>query len=210
VTHLSLALSLAEDAGDTLSHAHIHRTFAHTWEVQGDWPQALSHALTAMRLFRKVGVPRWEADALGIVGWSHAHLGNHAEARTALHYSLDLLIKHHDRHGQANAEDSLGYVAMNIGDYTQAVRHYAKSLTLWRGLGHSHGEADALAGLAVAYTALGDQHNATRAGSQALTLLRDQRRPAEASQLQQDLLNHVGPATGSSDAGEGHRPASSR
>jgi DNA-binding SARP family transcriptional activator/tetratricopeptide (TPR) repeat protein len=210
LTHLNLALSLAEDEGDTLSQAHIHRTFAHTWEVRDDWHQALSHAITAMRLFRKLGFPHWEADALSIVGWYHGHLGNYADARTALHKALDIFMKHRDRHGQANVEDSLGYVALNMCDYTQAVRHYAKSLTLWRGLGHSHGEADALAGLAVAYTALGDQHNATRNGRQALALFRDQRRPAEASQLQQDLLNHDGPVTGPSDAGEGHRPASSR
>jgi DNA-binding SARP family transcriptional activator/tetratricopeptide (TPR) repeat protein len=209
LTHLSLALDLAEDSGDTLSQAHIHRTFAHTWEMLDDWHRALSHAVTAMRLFRKLGLPHWEADAMAISGWFHAHLGNITEARSALHKALELFMSQHDRHGQANTEDSLGYIALDIGDYTQAVRHYAKSLTLWRGLGHSHGEADALAGLAVAYTALGDQHNATGCARQALALLREQRRPAEAARLQQDLLDRVGPATRLSQAGEG-RQASGR
>ena len=203
LTHLSLALSLAEDADDPLSQAHIHRTFAHAWEVQDNWHRALSHAITATRLFKKLGFPHWEADALAFVGWYHGHLGQHASARTALHKALDLFMKHHDRHGQANAEYSLGYIALNIGDYTHAVRHYATALTLWRDLGHSHGEADALAGLAIAYTALDDQHNAPRAGRQALALFRDQRRPAEATQLQRDLLDRVGPAAGPSDAREG-------
>ena len=209
LTHLSLALSLAKDAGDTLSQAHIHRTLAHTWEVQDDWHKALSHALTAMRLFRKLGFPHWEADALAIAGWFHAHLGNTTDARSALYKANELFMRQHDRHGQANTEDSLGYIALDIGDYTQAVRHYAKSLTLWRGLGHSHGEADAHAGLAVAYTALGDQHNATLSARQALALLREQRRPAEAIRLQQELLGRVGSGNGPSDAGEG-RQASGR
>jgi tetratricopeptide (TPR) repeat protein len=159
-----------------------------------------------MGLFRELGFPHWEADALSTIGWYHGHLGDHASARTALHKALDLFIHHHDHHGQANAEDSLGYIALNIGDHTDAVRHYAKSLTLWRGLGHSHGEADALAGLAAAYTALGEQHNATRTGRQALALFRNQHRPTEAARLQRDLLNRAGPATGLSDAGEGGGP----
>jgi DNA-binding SARP family transcriptional activator len=196
LTHLSLALSLAEDAGDTLSQAHIHRAFAKAWEAQDDLHQALGHAITAMGLFRELGFPHWEADALAIIGWYHGHLDDHASARTALHKALDMFIDQRDRHGQANAEDSIGYIALNIGDYAQAVRHYATSLTLWRGLGHSHGEADALAGLAAVYTALGDQDNANRAGRQALALFRDQRRPAEATRLLRDLLDPVRPATG--------------
>jgi DNA-binding SARP family transcriptional activator/tetratricopeptide (TPR) repeat protein len=202
LNHLSRALSLAENAGDRLSQAHIHRMYTQAWEVQGDWHQALSHATTAMRLYSELGFPRWEADALGFAGWCHGHLGENASARAAMQEALDLFIKLGDRHGQANEEDGLGYVALDAGDYTQAVRHYATSLTLWRGLGHSHGEADALAGLAIAYTALGDQHNATRTSRQALALFRDQRRPAEATQLQQDLLNRAGPAT-EPDTGKG-------
>jgi DNA-binding SARP family transcriptional activator/tetratricopeptide (TPR) repeat protein len=212
LTHLNLALSLAEDADDTLSQAHIHRIFARAWEVQGNWHRALSHAITALRLFGKLGFPHWEADALAVAGWYHAHLGQHTHARTALRKALDLFMNHHDRHGQANAEDSLGYIALNVGDYTQAVHHYAEALTLWRGLGHSHGEADALAGLAAAYTALGDQSNAARTGRQALALFRDQHRPAEATQLQRGLLARVGSAAGPPDAdgsGQGN-PASGR
>jgi tetratricopeptide (TPR) repeat protein len=156
---------------------------------------ALSHAITALRLFRELGFPRWEADALAIIGWYHGRLGRHASARTALRQALDLFTSHHDRHGQANAETGLGYIALNVGDYTQAIGHYGSSLTLWRGLGHNHGEADALAGLAAAYTALGDQDNATRTGRQALALFRDQRRPAEVTRLQQDLLDRQADAT---------------
>jgi DNA-binding SARP family transcriptional activator/tetratricopeptide (TPR) repeat protein len=212
LTHLSLALSLAEDADDTLSQAHIHRAFSRAWEVHGNWHRALSHAITALRLFETLGFPHWEADALVITGWYRALLGQHTHARTALHKALDLFKNHPDRHGQANAEDSLGYVALNVGDYAQAIHHYAGALALWRDLGHSHGEADALAGLAAAYTALGDQHNATRAGRQALALFRDQHRPVEATRLQRDLLDRVGPVTEPPDAGEGGQgaPASGR
>jgi DNA-binding SARP family transcriptional activator len=190
MTHLSSALSLAEHAGDTLSQAHIHRTFSVACEEQGNWDRALGHATTALRLFGPLNLPHWEADALTMTGWYHAHLGQHTQARAALHKALDLYLDHHDRHGLANAKDSLGYVALNTGDHTQALHHYAEALTLWRDLGHSHGEADALAGIAATYTALGDQRNATRAGRQALALFRHQHRLAEAARLQRNCNLH--------------------
>jgi DNA-binding SARP family transcriptional activator/tetratricopeptide (TPR) repeat protein len=201
LTHLSRALSLAEDADDTLSQAHIHRTFAVVFELEGNWHRALSHANSSLRLFGTLNTPHWEADALALTGTCHANLGQYIRGRTALHKALDLFVTHPDQHGRANAEDALGYIALNIGDYTQAIHHYAGSLTLWRGLGHSHGEADALAGLAVAYTLLGDQHNATRTGRQALALLHDQHRPAEAAQLQRDLLELAGSWAADADKG---------
>ncbi|MBO0814909.1 MAG: tetratricopeptide repeat protein, partial [Actinobacteria bacterium] len=204
LAHLSLALSLAEDADDTLSQAHTHRTFARVWEVHGDRHRALSHAIAALRLFETLGFPHWEADALVVVGWHHAHLGQHTQARAVLHKGLDLLVNQHDRHGQANAEDSLGYVALNVGDYAQAVHYYTQALDLWRDLGHNHGEADAFAGLAVAYTALGDELNAARAGHQALALFRDQHRPAEATRLQRDLRSVSRPARGVNNSLRNH------
>jgi DNA-binding SARP family transcriptional activator len=208
LTHLSLALSVAEDADDMLSQAHTHRTFALAWEARGDWQRALSHALTARCQFEALGFSHWTADALAVTGWCHAHLGEHTHARTALHEALDLLVSQRDRHGQANVQDSLGYVALNLGDYAQAVQHYTTALALWRGLDHTHGEADALAGLAVAYAALGDQLTATRIGDRARTLFRDQHRPADAAQLQQDLLARALPR--SAHRRRGARPGEPR
>lgn len=201
LTHLDLALSLAEDACDTLSQAHIHRIFSRAWEAQGNWHRALSHAITALRLYGILGLSRWEADALVVTGWFHALLGQYTHARIALQKSLDLFEKHPDRHSQANAQDSLGYIALNVGDYAGAVHHYTEALTLWRGLGHSHGEADALGALAVAHTALGDRHNATLTGCQALALFRDQHRPAEAARLERELLNRAMTRDGNSASG---------
>ena len=192
LAHLSRALSLAEGSGDMPAQAHIHRTFALVYDVQGDWHGALRHARTALALFGALNIPHWEADALALTGCYHARLGQHTRARNALRKALNLFTFHPDRHGQANAESGLGLIALATGDHTRAIQHYGEALTLWRELGHSHGEADALAGLAVAYTALGDERNATRAGAQALGLFGDQHRPAEAAQLERDLRAAAG------------------
>jgi tetratricopeptide (TPR) repeat protein len=187
LNHLNEAMGLAEQSGDTTAQAHIEATLSRAWERQGNFHRAYTHSARAVSLFRTLGLAEWEADELSGLAWCQAHLGRLTEARIACDAALPLLLKHHDRHGEANTTDTLGYIAVQAGDYAQALAHYSRALGLWRDLGHSHGEADSLAGLAVAYAASGAHGRASTVSRQAIELFRAQHRAAEADNLQRQL-----------------------
>lgn len=187
LNHLNEGMRLAERAGDTTAQAHIEAALSRAWERQGNWQLAYAHSARAVGRFRTLGLLVWEADEYSGLGWCQAHLGRLTEARVACDAALTLQLQHHDRHGEANTTDTLGYIAVQAGDYAQALTHYGRALGLWRDLGHRHGEADSLAGLAVAYAASGAHGAASSVSRQAIELYRAQHRAAEADNLQRQL-----------------------
>jgi tetratricopeptide (TPR) repeat protein len=187
ISHLNEAMSLAERAGDKAAQAHVESALGRVWSRHRDYRLAFAHASRGITLFRALGLVAWEADELSMVGWYHANLGRLDDARIACKAALAVLRQHHDRHGEANTEDSLGFIAVQAGDFAQAIGHYGHAISLWRGLGHSHGEADSLAGLAIAYAASSARDAAAAASRQALELYRAQHRGPDADEFQRQL-----------------------
>jgi DNA-binding SARP family transcriptional activator/tetratricopeptide (TPR) repeat protein len=185
--HLSRALGLAERAGDLARQAHHHIFLSVAWSGREDYRQALSHASSARSLFRALGDPLWEADALSSAGAYQARLGQLGEARASCEAALALHRRHGFREGEARTLDSLGYIAYHAGRYDQALDYYAQALDLHRDLGNTYRQPGTQAELAAAHAARGEHAEARRAWQQALELCQAQHRISDAAGIKQQL-----------------------
>ncbi|MFC6087652.1 ATP-binding protein [Saccharothrix lopnurensis] len=189
IEHLGRALTLAAD--DPGEQAHTHNNLARAWALRHDHPRALEHARHAVDLYRALGHPVWEADALNAAGWYAAHLGDHDTAREHCLAALDLNRRHHEPAGEAETLDSLGWIAHQTGRHHEAVDHYRRALTLLRDLGATQTAAETLDHLGQAHTALGRHHRARTAWREALRLYRHQGRDADAERVARYLDTRV-------------------
>jgi tetratricopeptide (TPR) repeat protein len=185
--HLGRALSLAEQAGDITSQAHIHVFFSVARAGQHDYRQALSHASRAQSLFHAVGDRVREADALNSAGSYYGRLGDLDRARASCAAALALHRRHGFREGEARALDSLGYIAHRAGQHARALGYYGRALALCRDLGDTYRQADTQASLASAHAARGQRDEARDAWQEAIALYLAQHRTTEAARVQQQL-----------------------
>ncbi|WP_188317053.1 AfsR/SARP family transcriptional regulator [Solihabitans fulvus] len=189
--HLHQALRLAEDAGDLEGQAATHRAFARAYELQQQNDrEALAHATQALNLFEILDLPRMVGRQHSQMGWHHARLGNHDEARTHCEAGLIVSRQHHDRVGASLAFDSLGYVAFLSGRHEQAVDYYQQAVEAYNDLHEVHEQAHALERLGQAEHALNRYAQARASWQRALDMFRVQHlvKDAERVQLYLDLL----------------------
>jgi tetratricopeptide (TPR) repeat protein len=185
--HLHRALDTARSCGDLNAQAHTHYALTMAWQRQGDDQPALEHATSALRLYRLLQQPVWEADMLNWVGWFSARLGNYQQAHTHCQAALTQFRHHSHRGGEASTLDSLGYIAHQTGQHAQALEYYQQALTLIRNLGDAYHEADILNHLAEPHVALKQLDQARDIWQQALELYHEQHRLEEAKHVQQQL-----------------------
>ncbi|MCX2951533.1 AfsR/SARP family transcriptional regulator [Lentzea sp. NEAU-D7] len=181
------ALAISEETGDLPGQAHAHHKLASLWQGRGDYGRALQHSVPALRLFQDIGLPAQVSWAHAQVGWDHAQLGSYEQARTHCEASLTLARRHRDREVEADALDTLGYVAHHTGDLSQALDHYRRALALFREIGHDYLEANVLERLGRTHHDLGHHDRARTAWLQAIELYRAQRRVKDAADLRQLL-----------------------
>jgi tetratricopeptide (TPR) repeat protein len=91
-----------------------------------------------------------------------------------------------DRHGQAGAWDSLGYVLMRTGRHDEAVTCFEESLALARELRDRASEGEALDHLGDAHEAMGDHERAESSWRAAMAVL-EELDPAAAKGLRAKL-----------------------
>ncbi|MBB5960717.1 DNA-binding SARP family transcriptional activator/tetratricopeptide (TPR) repeat protein [Saccharothrix tamanrassetensis] len=187
IQHLARSLRLAEDAGDIHGQAHAHGALSQVWGGQGDHLRALESATHAMRLFRAIDLPVWEAEAQSAVGWHRAQLGHYAQARIDCEHALVLRRRHHDRSGEALTMDNLGYIAHHTGQHTDALDYYQQALLVYRESGNTYEEASALDRLGHTHLALNQHEQATQAWRQAAELFHAQGRTTDADRIQRQL-----------------------
>ncbi|WP_394618976.1 BTAD domain-containing putative transcriptional regulator [Lentzea sp. JNUCC 0626] len=184
---LDRALGLAERDQDLVERAHTHLTFAVAHERRNEDSQALHHARQALDLYRAVGNQEWEADALNLVGWYAARLGELDTAREHCHAALALHRRHNHLDGEAATLDSLGYIAHRSGDHRQAVSDYRRAAAIFRSLGAAYEVANTLDGAGHPHAALGQPDLACAVWREALELYREQGRDADAERVRGQL-----------------------
>jgi tetratricopeptide (TPR) repeat protein len=186
-THLEFSLARAGADQNSLEQAHTHFQLAAVWDAQGDDKQALHHATCALNLYRALGQPVWEAQALNSVGWCAASLGDYASAREHCRAALDLHREHGHVEGQAQTLDSLGYIDHCTGCHEQALDRYGQALDLYRALDDDFECANTLDHLGAAYAALGRTDRARAAWREAFELYQARHRLADADRMRRRL-----------------------
>jgi len=186
--HLYRALSLARETGDTHGEARAYYDLSGVWR-QLDARLALDYADLALRLFRMLGNPVWEGEALGTMGWYQALLGDFRESTTSCEEALALFVRHGNRQGQAVTLDCLGYIEHHRGRHDRALACFRESLDLCRDLGATYYEADTLDHLARTHAALGQRAEARAAWRRALALNRAQHRVADVDRITRQLAD---------------------
>jgi tetratricopeptide (TPR) repeat protein len=184
--HLHHALDLATATGDRWNLAHTYRALARGWEQRTDHERALSQASQALRLFRELGLPADEADALDLMCWYEAKLGRHHAATEHGSAALALYRRTGNVRGEATALDSLGHVAQLAERHTEALDYYRQALTLFSGT-HAYHEASTLSRLGEVCLRLAMTDDARDAWTRCLSLYQSQERTADAIRVQHRL-----------------------
>ncbi|MGW4527930.1 ATP-binding protein [Amycolatopsis sp. NPDC004378] len=187
-SHLHRALVLARETGDTHGEARTYHDLTGVWR-QLDDRLALDYADLALRLFRTLDNPVWEGEALSMVGWYQALLGDFRQARATCRQALALFVRHGNRQGEAVTLDCLGYIEHHCGRHDRALACFRESLELCRSLGATYYEADTLDHLARTHAALGQHAEAREAWVRALALSRAQHRIADVNRIARQLAD---------------------
>jgi DNA-binding SARP family transcriptional activator/tetratricopeptide (TPR) repeat protein len=192
LNYLSQALARIAEHPDPLEQAHTHRQLARTWDGRRDDRQALHHAACALRLYRRLNQPIWEAYALNQVGWYAAHLGHPDAARGHCSEALTLHRRHGNLDGEANTLDSLGFIEHLTGGHERAVEHYRSALNLYQVLGNVPQAATILGNLGHVYADSGDPSQARQAWTEAAAHYREVGRTRDAEQVELRLAAEPG------------------
>jgi tetratricopeptide (TPR) repeat protein len=187
-SHLHRALSLARETGDAHGEARAYHDLTWVWRRLDD-RLALDYADLALRLFRTLDNPVWEGEALSMIGWYQALLGDFRQSRASCEEALTLFVRYGNRQGQAVTLDCLGYIEHHCGRHDRALVRFRESLALCRNLGATYYEADTLDHLARTHAALGQHAQARRAWLRALALSRAQHRSADANRIARQLAD---------------------
>ena len=185
--HLHRALAWAERDGALHGQALVHQSLAQLWGDYEDDQRTLEHATQALRLFRHLDMPAWEAVALNTVGWCRARQGNYHQAHEDCEAALSGSTRNGDLHGEALAANSLGYIAHHTGNHTQAVDYYKRALTLLHDHGDAYEKASTLERAGHPLLALGHRARARAVWQQAVQLLENQHRITDANRIHQHL-----------------------
>jgi len=170
IANLEHSLTIAEAHHDHTQQAHTHYDLSGAWEQVGDLALAFTHARRALELYRGIGQPVWEADALSAAGWFATRLGDHD---TADAHCREALVRHRANgnvEGEAGTLDSLGYIAHRTSRHDHAVDLYQQALNLCRAIDYSTGMADILEHLGHPLVALGRGPEARAAWMEAFDL----------------------------------------
>ncbi|MBE1490024.1 AfsR/SARP family transcriptional regulator [Plantactinospora soyae] len=178
--HLGAALELYGTLGDTRRLATTHLNLTTVLEQQDRVRDALEHATAALHLLRadRSSAPQAsEAEALNIIGWEHALLGDHRAALAHCREALDVLDAIGDRLRQAATWDSVGYAHHHLAEHAEALAAYQRALELYREFGDRYFYAVVLTHVADTHHATGDADAGDQALKEALTIMEEMMHP---------------------------------
>jgi tetratricopeptide (TPR) repeat protein/DNA-binding XRE family transcriptional regulator len=181
---LGEALALSEQQDDRAVQAQTHYTLA---SIHPDGRRALEHARRALDLYRGLGQPIAEGNALNAVGWYAARVQEYDVGREHCRAALAIFERHQDIDGQAQTLDSLGYIDHHSGRHDDAIRSYRRAISLYQDLDNAYEAADTLARLGYPHLATGGRDQAEAVWREALELYRRQGRDEEAEEVERLL-----------------------
>jgi DNA-binding SARP family transcriptional activator/tetratricopeptide (TPR) repeat protein len=168
---LHQALRQFERIGDHATQAAVHLSLSWLAVRQQRPHEGLSHSMRAHDLYRAAGHETGQARTLNNIGYSHALLGNYAEALAYCEQSLAGIRALGERSwDDVAAWDSLGYIHQHLGNYAQAITCYQRAVALCRERADRYNEAVTLDHLGDVQDSAGEGRAARQAWEQALRI----------------------------------------
>lgn len=182
--YLEQARLINEEHGFTEALAHTYGVLTHLAERGNDHRTAVGYALKSARLFRSLGKPDDEANALNAMGWHQVMLGEFDSAKELCTRALGMLGEGKGRGKEVCAVlHSLGYIAKKTGQYAEALWHLRRSIPLYEEIGDEFAEANAWEDIAEVHAAMSNTREAEHAWRTALTMFESQNRVADARRV---------------------------
>jgi len=143
----------------------------------GDYPEAVRLATTALSIFDGLGLRERSAFAATVLGSAQRYLGQRDAARRCFETALELRARLDDRRGVSVALNNLALMALDDGDLAAARASLEQALVIKRQLGDLHSLAIGLANLSDVLIRAGDVVAARRLLAEAAELAAGQDTP---------------------------------
>ncbi len=162
------ALQAAEEAGDKLATAAMHRSLGNLYNLSGAYQISLEHQGHCLRLHRELGMAEEELATLINIGHTNLNLARPDEVRRYSREALIIADRVGSDRGKATALVLLGSASRLDGAMTDAMDYFERSLALATSLGLRHVEASSIRGLGLVYQEIGDARTARQYFERAL------------------------------------------
>jgi predicted ATPase/DNA-binding CsgD family transcriptional regulator/DNA-binding XRE family transcriptional regulator len=153
----------------------------------GDYPEAVRLAKTALGIFDTLGLRERSAFAATVLGSAYRYLGDRVGAARCFQTAMDLRAKLGDRRGVSLAMNNLALMALDNGDLAAAREDLEKALVIKRQLGDQNSLAIGLINLADVLIRTGELDAARRALDEAAELAEGLGNPQVAGLLEDNL-----------------------
>jgi DNA-binding SARP family transcriptional activator len=154
-----------------LGHSHVY--LAAAYRRLGRSADAHTEFGHALALFREIGDPAGQADALRGLAGTLEELGRSREALRHAEEALELTRDRGDPIGLGFALNDIGWTCAMIGEYRQGLTYCLEALRLLQQEGHHRGESATLDSLGYIYRHLGDYPEAVGCYRRAAELSRE-------------------------------------
>ncbi|MFC4006117.1 BTAD domain-containing putative transcriptional regulator [Nonomuraea purpurea] len=139
----------------------------------GHWLNLYTLNGLALRAAETTGEARYEAFALGDLGWAEVCVGKQSEGIVHLQRALAAHRRLGDVHREAALLDHIGMAHRGMGRFHEAVDYHVRAIALTRKLGNRWAEGGSLSHLGLAYQRIGWFDEAIDVCSQAIDILEE-------------------------------------
>jgi signal transduction histidine kinase len=166
-------LDLARQAGNQSIQARLNRFTGNCYFCQGNYPEALSFWLAALKEAREADDLSNQSALLNNIGVLYNHLHNAEEGLANLRRALEIDLQLGDKYALAYTLHNMGNSYALLGDYEKALDYDLQGLAGYRGTGNKRGETEVLHNLGEVYLALGQKDRAMQSFEDGLALARE-------------------------------------
>ncbi|MEU6714365.1 BTAD domain-containing putative transcriptional regulator [Nonomuraea sp. NPDC046802] len=183
----NIVAAVAQTAGTPMAEfgVALATAFAIPLYDAGHWLNLFTLNELALRAAETTGDARYEAFALGDLGWAEVCVGKQSEGIVHLQRALDAHRRLGDVHREAALLDHIGMAHRGMGRFHEAVDYHVRAIALTRKLGNRWAEGGSLTHLGLAYQRIGRFDEAIDVCSQAIDVL-------EEADVMVDLVSAIG------------------
>jgi CHAT domain-containing protein len=165
-----LALTLAQELGDTTGIANSLRNIGAVYRLQGNYPQAMEYFQRSLKISEELGNKAGIAPTLGNLGNLHQVQGNYLQALEYYERYLKVAEELGNKAGIASTLSNMGNVYRLQGNYSQALEYSLRSLKISEELGNKAVITPTLGNIGLIYQSQGNYVQALEYSLRSLRL----------------------------------------